>query len=465
MPARVFWLYGLAGSGKSAISTTVADILRRHGLLGALVFCNRDIKERSEPSNVIRNIAYQLALFDSQICDRIVAAINNASNIAESPLLWQFDNLLVEPLLSQPASQPIVIILDALDECGDPESRAALMDLLAKESVRLPAFIRIIVTSRGESDIRRAFTQVHVIAHEINIASTGNCEDILSFIRHQMKVIRTGKHLLHLPHDWPGDIAVRALAGRASGLFVWAVTACRFMDAHNPQKQLDILLRADVNSKPQLALDNLYKTALKATGILDDEEFCSDFRAIMGTILVARNPISYQTIDTLLCLDNPSTGRPSSHYTIDKLGCVLRWSDTEPVRILHPSFADFLKTPQRCDCDALYIDTHVHDYDVAIRCIHHLHGLKKNMFDLALAITPVEITLPAATSYACVHWIDHVCMITQVSDNLADTLQLFLFRHLLHWLEAMSLLKKSRMTIALLNRFIHWLQVRIFYFK
>jgi hypothetical protein len=242
------------------------------------------------------------------------------------------------------------------------------------------------------------------------------------------------------------------------------------MDAQYPQKQLDILLRADVNSKPQLALDNLYKTALEATGILDDEGFCSDFRAIMGIILVARNPISYRTIDTLLCLDSPfsdrpSSDRPSSLYTIDKLGCVLRWSDTEPVRILHPSFADFLKTQQRCDCEALYIDTHVHDYDVAIRCIHHLHGfLKKNMFDLALAIAPVENTLPVATSYACVYWIDHVCMITQVPDNLADTLQQFLFQHLLHWLEAMSLLKKSRMTIGLLNRLIRWLQVRIFQF-
>jgi hypothetical protein len=205
-----------------------------------------------------------------------------------------------------------------------------------------------------------------------------------------------------------------------------------------------------------LALDGLYKTALKATGILDDDEFCSDFRAVMGIILVARNPISYQTIDELLSLDSPSL------YTIDKLGCVLRWSDTEPVRTLHPSFAEFLTTLKRCNREALYIDTSVHNFNVAIHCIHHLNRvLKKNFSNLTLSMMPVETTIPAATSYASVNWIDHVCMITQAPENLADTLEQFLIGHLLHWLEAMSILKKSRLTIALLNRFILWLQVRL----
>jgi hypothetical protein len=246
------------------------------------------------------------------------------------------------------------------------------------------------------------------------------------------------------------------LAERACGLFIWASTACRFINAYSPQKRLDILLQDDVNSKPQLALDALYKTALKATGILDDEEFRSDFRAVMGIILVARNPVSYQTIDTLLSAD------PSSLYTIEKLGCVLRCSNTEPVGILHPSFADFLKTPQCCNYKALYIDTSMHNHSLAIRCIHHLNGvLKKNISNLALSMMPVKNTLPAATSYASVHWIDHVCMIADAPDTLANTLERFMSKHLLHWVEVMSILKQSRKTIALVDHLLRWLQVRI----
>src|SRR6202035_2195819 len=140
------------------------------------------------------------------------------------------------------------------------------------------------------------------------------------------------------------------------------------------------------------------------TDILKDEEFCLDFRAIMGIVLVARYPISYQTIDELLSLDY------SSIYTINKLGCVLRWGETEPVRILHPSFADFLQEQLRCSNEAFYIDRLLHHSNVALHCIHHLNGvLKKNISNLVLTTIPVEDDIPAATSYASACWIDHVC--------------------------------------------------------
>ena len=461
-PERVFWLYGLAGSGKSTISTTIATFFQEQRRLGAFVFCNRDIAERSEPSNVIRNLAFRLAHFNARLNAAVVAAIKNLPTIAESPLRLQFDKLLVEPLLELSDDEPpIVIILDALDECGNAESRAVLMALLAKESARLPPFVRIVITSRAENDIRTAFmAQPHVIVHEIDISSERNCEDILSFVRTQMAGIRASSPSRPMVPDWPGDTAIQAMTQRAGGLFVWASTACRFIDAHSPQKRLDILLRGDVNAKPELALDALYKTALEATGVLDDKELCSDFRAIMGIILVAMEPISHMTIDALFPLDSPSL------YTIQKLGCVLRWSETdptEPVRLLHPSFADFLMNRRRCNLEALHVAAAVHCENIAIGCIRHLDGvLKKNISNLVLSTTPVDVTcFPAVTAYASVHWVDHVCSITAAPDNLPDLLEQFLFRHFLHWVEVMSLLKKPRLTITLMKRLLDWLRVRL----
>jgi hypothetical protein len=406
--------------------------------------------------------AIETAHFNARLSDAIVTAIKNFPNIAESPLRLQFDKLLVEPLLELSDDEPpIIIILDAFDECGNAECRAVLMALLAKESTRLPAFIRFLITSRAENDIRTALmAQPHVIVHEIDISSERNCEDILSFVRNQMAAIRAKSPPHQMAPDWPGETALQAMAERASGLFVWASTACRFIDAHHPQRRLDILLRGDVNAKPELALDALYTTALEATGILEDEELCSDFRAIMGIILVAREPISHTTIDALFPLDSPSL------YMIQKLGCVLRWSETDPtqpVRLLHPSFADFLMKRPRCNLEALHIDAAVHHGNIAFSCIRHLDSvLKKNISDLVLSITPVEVThFPAVTSYASVCWIDHVCSITAAPDNLADLLEKFLFRHFLHWLEVMSSLKRSRLTITLMSRFLDWLRVRL----
>ena len=60
----------------------------------------------------------------------------------------------------------------------------------------------------------------------------------------------------------------------------------------------------------------------------------------MGMILVAKNliraknPISDETSDARVL-----QGRL---FRFTRLGCVLGWSDIEPVRILYPSFTDFL---------------------------------------------------------------------------------------------------------------------------
>jgi hypothetical protein len=123
-PERVFWLHGLAGSGKSTISTTIATFFQEQRRLGAFVFCNRDVAERSEPSNVIRNLAFRLAHFNTRLNPAIVAAIKDLPTIAESPLRLQFDKLLVEPLLELSDDEPpIVIVLDAIEMWQCAESR------------------------------------------------------------------------------------------------------------------------------------------------------------------------------------------------------------------------------------------------------------------------------------------------------------------------------------------------------
>ena len=44
---RVFWLNGLAGTGKSAIAQTFAETSFVSGKLGASFFCSRDFENRS----------------------------------------------------------------------------------------------------------------------------------------------------------------------------------------------------------------------------------------------------------------------------------------------------------------------------------------------------------------------------------------------------------------------------------
>jgi hypothetical protein len=106
-----------------------------------------------------------------------------------------------------------------------------------------------------------------------------------------------------------------------------------------------------------------------------------------------------------------------------------------------------------------HVNTLLHNRLLAVHCISHLNTvLRRNICDLVLSQATVNEVLPEATSYACTSWIDHVCTVTEGVD-LIDILDQFLFRHLLHWLEAMSILRKSKTTITSVRCLRDWLHV------
>ena len=92
----VFWFYGIAGLGKSTVSTTIASYFRQISRLGAFLFL---VKAKSEPSLVIRSIVYQLALFDASIGERILSEIDQGHRDA-----------LVRTSVQQFAFEPALIV-------------------------------------------------------------------------------------------------------------------------------------------------------------------------------------------------------------------------------------------------------------------------------------------------------------------------------------------------------------------
>jgi hypothetical protein len=70
----ICWLYGIAGSGKSAIAQSISERIAKNELAASFFF-NRRERERSGKEYIITTIAYQLAIsvppLKSVICDVI----------------------------------------------------------------------------------------------------------------------------------------------------------------------------------------------------------------------------------------------------------------------------------------------------------------------------------------------------------------------------------------------------------
>ncbi|KAJ5249461.1 hypothetical protein N7524_011777 [Penicillium chrysogenum] len=162
----VFWLNGMAGTGKSTIARTVAQSFKDKGQLGATFFFKRGEGSRGNARYLVSTITRLL------LAPGVLAAIENDPNISSKYLSEQFNKLL-QPLGSLRSDRPITIIMviDALDECDREEDMQIIIRLLLSlqdyESVRL----RVFLTSRPDLPILLGFKQNNnhkdVILHEL----------------------------------------------------------------------------------------------------------------------------------------------------------------------------------------------------------------------------------------------------------------------------------------------------------
>jgi hypothetical protein len=459
---KVLWVYGLAGTGKSTLSTTIAQIMLSLHRLGAFFFFNRDIPQRNS-GTLIRTLAYQLATFDPCFGAAISRLVTDNGNIAMMPLEFQFENLLSNTLKSvEWSGGPIVLIIDALDECGREADRRDLIQVLSKGFSDLPSFIRIIVVSRQESDIQHALgSHSHLRPYPLDIDSVTNKDDISEFIRHRLEEIREKDPDLDLKMRednsslgtcWPGDDKIRSLANAADGLFIWASTACLYIDdGFDYDERLSNLINKHPSSGPFAKLDILYATGLSA-GPWNDPSFSSGCRRVLGVILCAQVPLSYSVIDALLEFH-------LSAKIISRLKCVLDSTEKGEIRILHSSFYDYLVS-ERCAHESWSIDLELHNKECALGCIKLLDKeLRENICGMTLPYHKKSKPLSDAISYASKFWIEHVCLVSSVDDDILNQICNFLDNHLLHWMEVMSILKSHDHTIRSVDDLMKWLRV------
>lgn len=463
---NILWFHGVAGSGKSTISTTIAEYFRELRRLGAFIFFDRS--KNDDPNAVIRTLAYQLGRSPG-VRSTLSQVIEGDEGITTAPLLRQFPKLILEPLrlANSPAEGPVIIIIDALDECGDPRSRRDLLSLMAAKFKELPDAYRILITSREESDIAAAFRVLpNVRMMEFEIENTSNHDDIALFLRHEMASIREFHSNLNLPSDWPGDTKLHTLTRNSAGLFIWASTVVKFiLEGYSPTQQIDSVLSVGFHREAEKALDSVYAMALGAAGLWKDKTFMVNFHLVLGSTLVAREPISDSVIDSLMEL----SGERSSRHLLSRLKCLLLWSPGESVQILHASFADYITDSARCGNQPWFIDVSQSHATLTRESFRIMEsGLHFNMCHLETSFLrndevvgiddSIRAEISAHLAYACRYWGFHLEG-TRVTIPLLDKVQAFLDTQVLYWIEVLSLLKKLPLASLLLFRVAKWCRV------
>ncbi|OAK94516.1 putative WD-repeat protein [Phaeosphaeriaceae sp. SRC1lsM3a] len=454
----IFWLSGLAGTGKSTIARTVARSYYDRQRLAASFFFSRGGGDIGHAGRFVTSLAVQLARNVPALRQRISDAVVGRNDIASQSLRDQWHDLVLGPLSKLSAHDcpaSLVLVVDALDECDSDSNIRIIVQLLAEARTLTKARLRVLLTSRRDVPIRHGFYQVPEAEHQDvvlhNISRSIVDHDIALFLQHKLQLIARE---CCLDAGWPGVDIVTQLAQSASGLFIWAATACRFIREGKrfAAKRLDAILcnSGAIPTAPEQHLNKIYMTVLQNSIHLEhtDEEKkeqCETIRCILGSIGVLFSPLSVQSLDQLLDV----TG--GIEPILEDLHAILDIPNDQnrPLRLHHPSFRDFLLKRDRCG-DEFWVNEKQAHSALAHRCVQLMsRSLKQDVCGVGapgalvaeMDVTQLERCLLPELQYACLYWIQHLA---KSDARLCDGGQEheFLKEHCLQWLEALGWMGK-----------------------
>ncbi|KAG9123460.1 hypothetical protein FRC07_014911 [Ceratobasidium sp. 392] len=463
---KLGWLYGQAGLGKSCISASVCRELDGEHILGAHYFCKRDDPELRRPENVLNTIIHQLAVRFGSYGKEVASAISEIPQLPNSSLEQRYTHFIERPLrklqngLVTPSTQ-LIVVVDALDECEKTRGRRLLLTYF-REMCRLVPWLKLMVTSRPDQDIKSIFGKLDdplVCSRDILVYDASH--DIYACTQKRMVEIAEFK----AQFDW-SEKTVRTLTERSGGLFIWIETACKFIEnGSDVDTRLEQVLDGTQPVEGSEPLDILFTTAIEQS--LDDgaQDNVRNARSCIGAIIATadRTPLSVTGLESLM---SSQIKRGVFRNVVSGLGSVL-YEDKAiggAVRVYHPSFADYVATRSRSK--HFHVESQEQNTRMAECCLRTmLKELKFNICGLTTSYlsnrdvpdlnSRVRNCISEHLKYSCLHWSSH--LVEAPKGVLKELIGDFILgRSLLHWIEALSLLSKLKFALSSLLELVEW---------
>ena len=471
----IYWLNGLAGTGKSTIAQTIAERVFADGRLGASFFCSRDSQDRRDLHYIFPTLAFQLAHKYPKFRSTLVLLLRSNPDIGHESLFNQMKMLIVEPLSS--SDMPTVIIIDALDECADEDPQSAILSVMGRLVERIPN-VKFFITGRPEPRIQSGFrlgllrplTDIFVL-HEVEPSVVS--KDIRLFLEHGLNELGKRKGIKR--GTWPTDEHLDMLCERAAGLFVYAVATLKFLDHRfaSPSEKLDIIARAPGSTthegkakvQSSATLDSLYLSTFQTAFDGMDAEDDENVRFVIGTVVLAVNPLPPSAIAVLV-----GSGERQVMDLLRLVQSLLRLPEDpdSPVLPFHKSFPDFITDSSRCPDKRFYISPGTGHLKLALSCLELMNEeLEQNLLSLPdyalnMEVKDLEVKvkdrISTALQYACKSWHNHLTQVSEDVVDVAPVLRSFLQQRFLAWLEVLSVIGATRDAVIALEKLRPWLQ-------
>ncbi|RFN47634.1 wd40 repeat-like protein [Fusarium flagelliforme] len=485
----ILWLEGMAGTGKTSVSMTVASSLKEEkgftyeldpphkAFLGASFFFNQVDATRNSTVEFFTTIAWCLSAISPDNGSPIIKAIRDNPGIEMKSPQEQFRKLVADPLtwLDKNTFIPfqLLVVIDALDECDDNDAEI-LLGMLENLDNLTQVRLRLFITSRREEHISTSFKNLpsnlyRTVRLEKVKASLRQDDDITFYLSKTLEDISTRYRVKD------GGVTgsdIKKLAEKADGLFIYAVTACRFLDGphYRSTKYRDKRLTLIFEDKdgPQQEVDSIYLKVLTFQDLENESDeyrhgFYRDISRLIGFIVILLQPVSVRTLCHLLPADNADL-----EVLLGYLHPILNVPDDSqvPVTLIHLSFRDFILDEKRSELLPISIKELGMHQDIFSRCLDIMNsGLRYNiccldlpgMFVSEVELSRIQCHIPQHLRYVCRHWVSHLskldpqCLVQDVLEK-GGALHVFIQEKLPFWLEVMAFVGEAPAIIPIISQ-------------
>lgn len=416
----LLWLKGKPGSGKSTLLRDLLNRLKaisdiRNGtLILSFFFHGRGTELQKTPLGLFRSLLHQLQDVPHALSGVVSKFKRQCQTMGIPGQKWEWHRSELQDsfevaLLEALRSTPVLLLVDALDECGEKDARELVkvfVSLLNKH------------TSTESKELRICFTCRHYpvlsLDHVFEIwAEKENDADISVFVNSELSASSAGKT----------SMISDLIASRANGIFLWAYLVVKqVLNLELEGVGLESI-KAAILSVPR-ELDKLYSELIQRMG--------DDSRRLIQWICFAVRPLSvdemrwalliqaghpHRTVDEHQKLGNPSSDDEAMERRVQTLSCGLAEvsSDAEVVQFIHQSVKDFfhqkgLSALALNSSSAEIKNSHNHvegfaHYQLSRTCLHYLA-----LIDLDTGSSCVMRTAFPLLAYAAMEWMHHAKM-------------------------------------------------------
>ena len=465
---RLFWLYGVAGCGKTAVAASISHELDGTGRLTGSFFCKRDDEERRDPRRLLAHLAYFLAKGHTIFRERLLRSLKDPEFSVQKGDQAYFEFVIKKPLSASKQvilDASLVVVIDALDECSDSEFASRCLAQVCS----IASWVKVIVTSRDQPEIRKPLATCPY-RMEYSLFDDDARDDIRKLLD---KELEPDGRLASI--SWFIRERKELFVDFSQGLFIWLDTMITFIaEDEGNLDAAEKILGQTAQSEAEGSLDILYRSVIKSAA-----EKTKTSREVVPLIIgfvvasSSTQPLTPRVIHALL---------PSSFIvTLEAVDLILARLSAILVRrddgivVVHTSVLDFGADRRRCG-DEIWLDPVYIQQILARGCLEIMEhgtrnpkrqhavpsGLRFNICNLETShlensdVSDIDERIASNVSsellYSSLHWVEHMVKYctaatsiemdvsltakAEISQMLGDFLQT---ERSLFWLEVLSL--------------------------